>query len=265
MSDLIILKLGGSSITKKSENKFEINYELLERIAREIKNAKDNLKFNLIIVCGVGPFGHTNVKQFNINDGIQTEEQLAGVKKTNLDCNFVGNEVINILKRIGLKAKIVSGEKIILQENKKVYSFLTKKYVELIENDIIPVSTGIMVPDTKLVWSVISGDQIIAQLSNLSPKKILLGTDVDGIFDEDPKINEKAELIELITKENFEEVLKKCGDSKAIDVTGGMKGKLEKISKTINNTPTIIFNLFVEKNLENALIGKEIKSTKIEL
>jgi isopentenyl phosphate kinase len=265
-NNLIILKLGGSAITKKSENKFEMNYSVLNRVAEEIKKAKDKKNFGLIVVCGVGPFGHSNVVKYNINNGIESEEQMAGVKETNNACNFVGNEAVNALKRFGLKAKLVQGDKIALQENKKIDSFSTKTYDELLERGIIPVSTGIMVPDLKLVWSVMSGDQIIAQLAqNLRPKKVFIGTDVDGIFTIDPKEFSDAELIPEITKENIKQILEKVGESKSIDVTQGMKGKLEKLAETLNQTPAEIFNLFTEGNLEKLLKEEEIISTKIKL
>ena len=103
-----------------------------------------------------------------------------------------------------------------------------------------------------------------AQLSKqLCPKKVLMGTDVDGIFTGDPKIDCQAELITEINNSNLEEVLKKAGESKNIDVTGGMRGKLEKLAETLNGVPCEIFNLFVKENLKNVLLGKTIKSTKI--
>lgn len=266
-NDLIIVKLGGSSITKKADNKFEMNSPVLARAAHEIKKSleqKPGLK--IILICGVGPFGHSNVVKYNINNGIETEEQMAGVKETITACNFVGQEAVNSLTRQGLRAKLIPCDKIMLQENKKVDSFSPKTYKELIERKIIPVSTGTMVPDTKLVWSVMSGDQLIAQLAKeLKPKKVIIGTDVDGIFTADPKEFPNAELIPEITKENIAQILEKVGESKSIDVTQGMKGKLEKLAETLNGVPAEIFNLYTERNLEKALLWQEIKSTKIKL
>ena len=137
---------------------------------------------------------------------------------------------------------------------------------EIQSKGIIPITTGTMVPDNSFKWSVMSGDQVIAQtVKHLDPEKVLMGTDVDGIFTADPKIDSSAELIEEINENNIKEVLAKCGESKSVDVTGGMKGKLEKLASTLNGVPAEIFSLFKEGNLEKALLGKEIKSTKIKL
>ena len=56
-----IIKLGGSVITAKEENKFEIREAELERIALEIKKAMKKKKFSLILVHGAGAFGPTKV------------------------------------------------------------------------------------------------------------------------------------------------------------------------------------------------------------
>jgi len=111
-----------------------------------------------------------------------------------------------------------------------------------------------------------SGDVAIAELcKQLRPEKVLMGTDVDGIFTADPKVNPKAELIEEINKGNLEEVLKRAGESKSVDVTGGMKGKLEKLAETLDGVPAEIFNLITKGNLEKVLKGEDIRCTKVKL
>ncbi len=49
VTKLIILKLGGSVITKKSEEKAEINQRNLNRLAKEIAQAKKQRKFRLVV------------------------------------------------------------------------------------------------------------------------------------------------------------------------------------------------------------------------
>jgi len=267
MNNLIILKLGGSSITKKADNKFEMDYNTLNRSALEIKNAIDkNPKLKIILVCGVGPFGHTNVTTYNLNGKIETQEQEKGVEKTKQDCAYVGSETVKALEKVGLYAKLILGTDICVQNERKVVSFNLEEYKKCLEEGIIPITTGTMVLDQSFKWSVMSGDQVIAQTAkHLNPKKVLMGTDVDGIFTADPKKDKTAKFIEEITKENLEEVLAQCGESSSVDVTGGMKGKLEKLASTLNGVPAEIFSLFVEGNLEKVLLGKEIKSTKLML
>jgi isopentenyl phosphate kinase len=266
MNDLIVLKLGGSSITKKADNKFEMDYEILERAAKEIAKAKKQKKFDLIVACGVGPFGHTNVKKFDLNNGIKTPEQEKGVEQTIKDCDFVADEVMNALEKAGLKTIHVPGYLVSKQDNKKTISFDIEPYKKALKGGKIPVTTGNMVKDKSLKWSVMSGDKVLAYTSKLlKPKRVLVGTNVDGIFTADPTLDPKAKLVPEINKQNLNEVLEMASSSNAVDVTGGMKGKLEQISQQLSGTPTEIFNLFVEGNLEKALLEQKIKSTKVLL
>jgi isopentenyl phosphate kinase len=267
MDDLVVIKFGGSAITKKADNKFEMNYDVLERSAKELAHVLAKKKdLQIILVCGVGPFGHTNVVKHGLNDGIKEAKQFEGVKITNSDCDFVGKETARALQKEGLKTKFIPGYEVCVQLNKKVKTFDVAPYKKAVEEGYIPISTGVMVKDDALVWSVMSGDKVIAQLARqLKPAKVLMGTDVDGIYTADPKSSPKAELIEEITPETVPLILEKVGESKSVDVTGGMKGKLTQLSEQLNGTPAEIFNLMKQGNLIKVLHGENIKDTKIYL
>jgi isopentenyl phosphate kinase len=266
MDDLVVIKFGGSSITKKADNKFEMNYDILNQSAQELARAIKPTKIKVALICGVGPFGHTNVKLYDLNNGIKTKEQEKGVEKTISDCNFVAQETAKALEKVGLKTKLVPGYFVCKQDNRKVISFDTEEYVKAIRGGFIPITTGIMVKDKTLKWSVMSGDTVVAELcKQLRPKKVIMGTDVEGIYTADPKIDSKAKLIESITKENVPKILEMVGESVSVDVTGGMKGKLEKLAQTLNGVPGEIFNLFTKRNLESVLLGRDIVDTKIRL
>jgi len=266
MNDLFIIKFGGSSITKKADNKFEMNEKILKQSAKELSSAMKQKKMQIVLVCGVGPFGHTNVKLYDLNNGIKTDEQMKGVEKTNKDCNFVGESTAKALEKEGIKTKLIPGYEVCKQNNKKIVEYDFAPYEKALKEGFVPISTGIMVPDIELKWSVMSGDKVIAQTAkHFKPKMVLMGTDVDGIYTADPKVNPKAELIDEITRANVPKILEKVGESKSVDVTGGMKGKLEQLSEQLNGTPAEIFNLFTKGNLEKVLLGKKIKDTKIKL
>jgi len=267
MENLIILKLGGSSITKKAEGKYEMNESILKKSVSQISQAlKEKPKTKLILICGVGPFGHSNVVKYDLNNGIKTKEQEEGVEITIKDCNFVASEVTSALEKEKVKTEHIPGYAVCKQDGRKVVSFDVTPYEQALEKGLVPVTTGMMVKDKSLKWSAMSGDAAIAQITKqLRPEKVIIGTDVDGIFTADPKEDKKATLIKEITKTNLKSVLEKASKSKAVDVTGGMKGKLEKLAETLNGTPCEIFNLFTEANLKKAVLGEKITSTKLKI
>ena len=71
---MIILKLGGSIITKKNSSDSEIDEMNLKRISREIKKFIDDSDKQLVIVHGAGSFGHPPAKQYGMMKNILKKE-----------------------------------------------------------------------------------------------------------------------------------------------------------------------------------------------
>ena len=262
MPDLYIIKLGGSVITEKEGNHFEAREKEIARIAGEIKKALGEKGFSLIVVHGAGPFGHGNVQKFGIDNGVFTAEQKEGYKKTVLDCIFLNSIVVSKLREAGIEAVGFDPNKIIVQREKKIVEFDTSAVEKALSQGKVPVLFGQMVPDEKLNASVISGDTIIAFLAKkFKAKKVLLATDVAGIFTADPKKEKGAKRIALIDEKNFETVIESVGGASTVDVTGGMRGKLEKL-KGLN---ALVFDATKAGNVFKALAGKKVDGTEIRL
>lgn len=266
MPDLYIIKLGGSVITEKEGNRFEVKREEIARISTEIKKAMDEKGFSLIVVHGAGPFGHTNVTEFDIDNGVSTEMQKEGYEKTVRDCNFLDSVVVEELKKAGIDAVGFDPNKFVKQDKKKIVEFCTKEIKNSLEEGKVPVLFGQMVPDKSLNASVMSGDAAIGFLAEkFGAKKVFLGTNVSGIFEEDPKKNSEAKRIPLIDGKNFDEIAERVGEAGTVDVTGGMQGKLEKLREMLQGATALIFNANQEGSVYKALVGKQVEGTEIRL
>lgn len=75
---MIILKLGGSIITRKDKTKPTLNPANLERIAQEISVAKIK---KLIIIHGAGSFGHPYAQKYGIGSVIKNDRELGRKKR----------------------------------------------------------------------------------------------------------------------------------------------------------------------------------------
>jgi glutamate 5-kinase len=94
---------------------------------------------------------------------------------------------------------------------------------------------------------------------------ILIGTDVDGVLDDNPKLNPSAKHIPLINQENKEAILAKTGPSTNTDVTGGMSKKVSELLEIARqNREVIIFNLTVPNRLKSLLKNESIICTRIQ-
>jgi len=76
--DLIIIKIGGSVITKKESNKPKISAGNINRIANLLKNFRQPY----VLVHGVGSFGHPLVKKTGIDKSVISKEQILAFAKT---------------------------------------------------------------------------------------------------------------------------------------------------------------------------------------
>jgi isopentenyl phosphate kinase len=115
--------------------------------------------------------------------------------------------------------------------------------------------------------SILSGDTILVHLAeNLDAESVYIGTDVDGVYEADPKDNPDARIIPIIDKSNLKQVLHGASSSKATDVTGGMAAKLADLVKLAGRKREIaIFNLSMAGRLEDLLSRKPVICTRIEL
>ena len=247
-----ILKLGGSVVTKK-HGYMEAEEENIERLAKVI-GAYWSRKKDLILVHGAGSFGHPSVIMHGINKGVKTPKDKMGYSETHCACSYLSVIIVNHLIAHNVPAISIPPAVIIEQKNKRIVKFNEKIVFEYLKKGYLPVLYGDIVPDTKLGGSVCSGDQIVTYLGKKA-KRVIFGSDVDGVM-----IN--GELLEEVTKKNIKDIRKHLKNSKALDVTGGMAGKVEEIMKI--RKPAILVNATKPKRVEEALYEKKTLGTEIK-
>ncbi len=264
---MYILKVGGSVCTFKETNEFRVKKDTIRSIANEIKRAREEKLFRLIVVHGAGAFGHKMVTDYGINEGLKGRKHIEGFVRTHNSMEDLNKAFVDVFREEGLLGFPIQPSACIVQKNKKIEKFDPKIIEGLLKlsNDIIPIMYGDMVLDGKLKASVVSGDAIITFLAKkFKAEKVFLGTDVKGIFTADPKKSLGAELIQKIDKKNLEEVLREVGEAPTIDVTGGMRGKLLELRKSLKGIKIVVFDLTQHNNLLSLLREERIVCTEIK-
>jgi isopentenyl phosphate kinase len=256
---LIIIKLGGASITDKTRLSV-IKRRTITATARVLAKHRD-----YIIVHGAGSFGHIPVDKYNLKGLIKTERQLIGYARTKVSLLKLETELVSILSTNQVPAAPVAASSCLMADHGRIVSQNFETMESMLKLGLVPCIGGDLVQDLSLGASVVSGDQIAVKLAiTFHAHTIIFGTDVDGLFTANPKLDHKARLISTLDAEGLKEWAEKAGPANVPDVSGGMRGKLTEILPAVRaGIKVIIINLNNPRRLQAALDGKTVKGTKI--
>jgi isopentenyl phosphate kinase len=257
-----VLKIGGSVITDKSKE-LGVRMEAISRIADEILEA--NIK-NLIIVHGGGSFGHPVAQKHVIKEGFKEESQIIGFAETHHVMTVLNGLFMDALIWRGIPAVSITPSSCIMTQNGRIMCFEDSPLKQLMKMGFTPVLYGDAVFDTELGFTILSGDQLVAFLATrFNAKNIVIGVDVDGLYDSDPKTDTKAKMFDHLTLAELRNIQKLLGGSNACDVTGGMANKIAELVPAVEHgIPVLIVNATKPKYIYKALKGERVKGTLIE-
>ncbi|HLE07792.1 MAG TPA: isopentenyl phosphate kinase [archaeon] len=259
--DLTIIKVGGSVITDKKSLEPKVNEKNLEIFARDVSEIFRKNSARLIICHGAGSYGHQIVKRTGIHKGIETAEQVHAFAETQKQMNELNVLVCSALLKNGVPAIPTQVSANVVMDAGRISEWDTKAIEGFLEVGMVPVVYGVPAFDKKQKCSILSGDQIAPFLAKkLGARKIIHGTNVDGIFTADPNLDSAAERIPEINSENLESVKNLLGESSATDVTGGMFGKVSELLDL--GVESQIVNAFLPGRVVEAFEGKSV-GTKI--
>ena len=262
---MIILKIGGSILTNKDSSKSEVDEESLKRIASEIKSSLDNENKELIIVHGAGSFGHPPAKQYRIGEKFAEDEypeKRIGFSKTQNAVKKLNMLICEAFIDEGLPVVAIPASSFMSAANKRITEGNLDYFSKYLSKGFIPVIYGDVVLDSELEICVISGDQLIQYLArNLNPTQVILGTDVDGVYNKNPKTHDDAIFFE---KFSSLEDLDTLEGTTNVDVTGGMVGKIKELLYLADlGIESKIINAEVNDNIFKVLENEDVKGTVI--
>jgi isopentenyl phosphate kinase len=258
----IILKLGGSVITDKSKD-VTAQIHIINRLAEEIQNA--NAK-KLVVVHGGGSFGHPIAKKYSIKEGLKKEIQKIGFSETHHLMTVLNGLFIDALILRKVPTVSIPPSSCIITQNGRIQFFNDKPLRSFLEMGFLPVLFGDTVLDTKLNFTILSGDQLVSFLAiRFQAKRIIMGVNVNGLYDFDPKVKKSAKMFKHLTLKELKKIKNKIGKTNMCDVTGGMFGKLVELLPALEHgIPVLIVNAEKPNNIYKALKGDKVKGTIIE-
>jgi isopentenyl phosphate kinase len=175
------------------------------------------------------------------------------------------NQIIaDTLLEAGVPAFAVSASSMLVTSDKRLIDIDLTIIRKLLSTGLVPVMYGDAVLDTEQGFAILSGDQLIVRLAQeLAAERVIFGSDVDGIFTSNPKIDKNAKLIPNVSISNM---TADVGDTTFTDVTGGMLGKLKEAEDAVNAGSEVLFiNATVKDRVRAALKGEKVMGTILTL
>jgi len=267
----IVLKLGGSILTKKFVESFPLKIEEIRKDASfyirshnirqlipQITSALKQTK--LTIVLGVGPFGHYLVQNIKKLEKIETVHE-------SVYC--LSSIVVNSFRNSGLNVELFDPFETCsyIGDN----SFDLDGLWEMIQNSLkggnIPVTYGDIVSASGTKgkygnYEILSGDrQCLEFAMKWKADKIIMVMDEDGLYDKYPKLHEDAKLIRIVRPNQKLNII---DEGIGADATGRIKSKMEILQIAAKNGITgQLINGLKKDCLKNALMSDEIIGTLV--
>ncbi len=158
--DIVILKLGGSLLTDKS-TPYKLREKVLKAVAVEIKECIElELIKSLVIVHGVGSFGHPPVLKYNLHKGFRNKNQLVSMSKTQQIVNEFRKTIASTFLKEGVPINLMHASSMVVGNKMVIIDHAFNSLKGFLSLGMVPLIGGDMMYDKSMGFSVCRGDQI---------------------------------------------------------------------------------------------------------
>ena len=261
---LIVIKLGGSALTDKTRiytPRIPIVHSAAGQVA-EIRKA-----CSVVLIHGAGSYGHIPVRKYGLQKGWKSPRQLGGLSSTKLKLLEWENLLDEILLEHGVPVMPFLASDFFVTDKGRIVSAWLKPLASWLRLGCVPITGGDIVPDCRTGFSILSGDQIAAFIAiRLKATRLIYALDVDGVFNANPTLSAKAQLLETLTASSAARLVSRAITGTTPDVTGGIAGKIsESLSATHHHIPVCFVNLTKGGRLRKAALGQQVTSSRLIL
>ena len=266
--DLTVIKLGGSLLTDKSKP-YSARDALMRTIAQEIKSCLDKgLIEDLVIVHGVGSFGHPPVLEYKLHKGYTGPEQFIPLSRTQRIVNEFRHLITKVFQEEGIPVNLLHPSSMVIAEKMRIANSFFEPIKGWMSLGMVPLLGGDLLYDQAMGFSVGSGDLLAVELARqLGAKRLIYAMDVAGFYSDNPKTNKEARLMERISLTDLGTILNEMEQKGAADASGAMKGKLYSISTASDliagGLDVTLVSMMKEGDLTSLLKGQEVQCTRI--
>ena len=260
MTEVVFLKLGGSLITDKTRP-YTALFDRLKILAEGIRSAISSTPgLRLVLGHGSGSFGHYAVKEhlastsspLPMGNGHGGE----GFAEVWYRASQLNRYVIEAMHAAGLPCMAIQPSACIVSKNGVIEKWDISPIESALNAGIVPVIYGDMAFDSAKGGAVLSTETLMFYLAHcLRPRRILLAGMEAAVWADFPARHQK---VGKMTPSSYQALAHHVGGSHGVDVTGGMKSKVEEMLVLVEQIPDLTVQIFSGEepgNVEHALNG----------
>ena len=255
---IAFLKLGGSLITDKTREA-TARPEVIRRLAREVRAALTaRPEMRLVLGHGSGSFGHVLAHRYHLHTGCA---DWWGYAATGAIAARLNRLVTDTFLEEGVPVVSLQPSASARSQGGKLIEMAVAPIQAALDHGLTPLVYGDVSFDETQGSTIISTEQLFFHLTKwLSPSRIILAGEVEGVFTSDPLRDPAARLISDISRDNIETVKQMLSGSFAVDVTGGMLSKVLTMYDLLREHPALTIQIVsgrVPGVVQRALLGGE--------
>lgn len=251
----VVIKVGSSSLTSRHG---EISRRKLEKLADEIALLKDAGHEIVFVSSGAVAAGYRKLGCINRPTSLPEKQAAASIGQGLL---------IEAYSEIFLSHGYIASQILITRSDfsdETRYHNVRNTLNVLLERGIIPIVNE---NDTVTVDRLKFGDNdtLSAKVSGLiEADQLIILSDIDGLYDSDPRKNEQAKLLEKVY-EITPEIEQGAGGSGSLVGTGGMKSKIDAVKIAMASGISTFLGKATISNILNDAVEGTAKGTYFEV
>ncbi len=226
MTDVVLVKLGGSLITDKRGD-CTPRLPVIERLAREIAAAQPRMRERIVLGHGSGSFGHAAAARHGVGSGPLDRQALTGASETRARAAELHALVTSHLLAAGLAPFTWAPSSALVARAGAPCGAHLEPLIAALDSPLLPVTYGDVVLDREWGASICSTEAVLRYLAGRLERRgyrvrraLWLGA-TEGIYDREGSV------VPRIDRGNYGRVRRMIGSTAGTDVTGGMLLRLE--------------------------------------
>lgn len=243
--ETVFLKLGGSLLTDKTAREV-LRANRVESICAQIATVLDaRPELKLVLGIGSGSFGHFPAFQYGLAQGADHPDAWMGAAITADSAARLVRHVTGCLIKAGVKAWSCQPGSAWMARGRRVRGGPADVLARALASDLVPVVHGDVMLDLEQRVCIASTEEIFRFLApSLRPNRILLAGEVPGIMSGPEEQWRGAKPIPRLQPERSGALPLVLGASRGVDVTGGMRTKLQLCLEMVKACPEAHVHVF---------------------